>query len=140
MNISTSEFTDAKDVINLIYNKGTMNITDSLFQNNSSTSHEIITNDVNLTITGSKFVNNTAEIGVLTNYNAGVATIYDSTFSGNKGSTGAGAIYNTVGATTNIIAQNQNVIFENNTANGIANDILNNNGTTVKAGLVGVRG
>ena len=38
MNISTSEFTDAKDVINLIYNKGTMNITDSLFQNNSSAS------------------------------------------------------------------------------------------------------
>lgn len=26
----------------------------------------------------------------------------------------------------NLIAQNQNVIFENNTANGVANDILNN--------------
>lgn len=101
-----------------------MNLIDSVFQNNTVT-HEVITNDDNLVIKGSKFVNNTTDAGVITTYNAGTTTIYDSTFSGNS-SRMSGAIDNTTGATLNLIAQNQNVIFENNTANGVANDILNN--------------
>lgn len=59
--------------------------------------------------------------------NDGKTTIKDSIFTNNSASNKGGAIYNT--GVVNIIAQENNVIFANNTANSESNAIHNNSGT-----------
>ena len=129
-----------KDSGGAIFNKRTVNITDSVFSGNSAYYGGAIYNERTLTVSNSVFSGNTAKNsggaihnggqvanitgttfsknssqssgGAITTY--GTAYITDSVFSGNTAENSGGAIHN--GGSLNIIAENKNVLFENNNA------------------------
>ena len=96
-----------------IYNYDTATITDSTFNGNEASYGGAIGNNGTLIITSSTFRGNkTAYVGGSV-YNNGTATIIDSTFRENESVYG-GALDNSAAAA--IIAENKDVLFENNHA------------------------
>ncbi len=104
---------------------------DATFTGNSADSGGAIYNTQGTIMLGgdTTFKGNSASTsgGVIYNYYGGTITFGgDTTFKGNSASTSGGAIYNTQGTIT--FGEGSSVYFNNNTANGVANDIYNSNG------------
>lgn len=79
--------------------------------------------------------------------NGGIVTIKNSVFNDNVSSSKGGAIYNGQGGVLNLVAENsKDILFTNNIANGVANDIYNegiinvsgNGNVTFESGISGV--
>ena len=113
-----------------------------IFQNNSAADHAgAIWNNGTFTASDCSFLNNTAkDVGAIynskTDSGCGVATLTNCTFTGNKGTTGAGALANALGATVMTI---DGCTIKDNTAYSRGGGIWNG-GTLFMKGKVTVIG
>ena len=120
----------------------TVTATNVIFQNNSARNHAgAIWNNGTFTATNCTFKNNTAsDVGAIynsvTSDGAGAATLTGCTFTGNEGTTGAGALANALGATVMTI---DGCTIQDNTANSHGGGIWNG-GTLNMKGKVTVTG
>lgn len=113
-----------------IYNSGIILLNNVTFNDNTASANAgAIYNEGTITLDGVTFDGNTATTNGGAIYNTGTLTITDTSFLSNNATNNGGAIYTS--NDIDIIADAQNVIFENNTANGIANDIFVENNSTI---------
>ena len=117
-----------------IVNTGEATITTANINENTSTGNGgaiVNTNTGNMTITNAVVKDNTSGANGGAIYNTGDLTLSNVSFDGNDAASQGGAIYNEGGSLTISATNDNTVVFQNNTANGAANDIYTNNGMTI---------
>ena len=109
-----------------VENRGTLNVTNTTFSDNSATAYGggIENYHGTLTITNSAFTGNTANDGGAIYNSNGVISLTDVTFSGNSATHSGGGMYN-----NNSSAMLTNITFSGNSATGDGGAIYNNLGS-----------